>query len=149
MRWLDDIINSTDRSEQVLGVGDGQGSLACCTPWGHKEPDMTEGLNWTIQNSTQHVNWHEKISKICGKKQNLQNSIFFSLWPVCLVGKVLGGYTGHCKQSLPPMEKMGLRTEKERWPHSCLLCNVLSFYKEKKFGPYLLHNYNLTKIRGS
>ena len=45
MRWLDDIINSTDRSEQVLGVGDGQGSLACCTPWGHKELDMTEGLN--------------------------------------------------------------------------------------------------------
>ena len=31
--------------EQVLGVGDGQGGLACCSPWGHKEPDMTEGLN--------------------------------------------------------------------------------------------------------
>ena len=28
--------------EQVLGVGDGQGSLACCSPWGHKESDMTE-----------------------------------------------------------------------------------------------------------
>ena len=24
------------------GVGDGQGSLACCSPWGHKELDMTE-----------------------------------------------------------------------------------------------------------
>ena len=33
--------------EQVLGVGDGQGSLACCSPWGHKESDMTERLNWT------------------------------------------------------------------------------------------------------
>ena len=31
--------------EQVLGVGDGQGSLACCIPWGHKESDMTEQLN--------------------------------------------------------------------------------------------------------
>ena len=31
--------------EQVLGVGDGQGSLACCSPWGHKESDMTELLN--------------------------------------------------------------------------------------------------------
>ena len=33
--------------EQVPGVGDGQGSLACCSPWGHKESDMTEWLNWT------------------------------------------------------------------------------------------------------
>ena len=33
--------------EQALGVGDGQESLACCSPWGHKESDMTERLNWT------------------------------------------------------------------------------------------------------
>ena len=33
--------------EQALGVGDGQGSLACCSPWGHKELDMTEWLIWT------------------------------------------------------------------------------------------------------
>ena len=33
--------------EQGLGVGDGQGSLACCSPWGLKESDMTELLNWT------------------------------------------------------------------------------------------------------
>ena len=32
--------------EQALGVGDGQGSLACCSPWGCKESDMTERLNW-------------------------------------------------------------------------------------------------------
>ena len=25
--------------EQALGIGDGQGSLACCSPWGHKESD--------------------------------------------------------------------------------------------------------------
>ena len=31
--------------EQVLGVGDGQGSLACCSPWGCKELDTTEQLN--------------------------------------------------------------------------------------------------------
>ena len=31
--------------EQVLGIGDGQGSLACCSSWGHKELDMTEQLN--------------------------------------------------------------------------------------------------------
>ena len=32
---------------QALGVGDGQGSLACCSPWGCKESDMTKRLNWT------------------------------------------------------------------------------------------------------
>ena len=31
--------------EHALGVGDGQGSLACCSPWGRKESDMTERLN--------------------------------------------------------------------------------------------------------
>ena len=30
--------------EQTLGDGEGQGSLACCNPWGHKELDMTEWL---------------------------------------------------------------------------------------------------------
>ena len=31
--------------EKTLGVDDGQGGLACCSPWGHKELDMTERLN--------------------------------------------------------------------------------------------------------
>ena len=30
--------------EQTLRVGEGQGSLECCNPWGHKESDMTEQL---------------------------------------------------------------------------------------------------------
>ena len=33
--------------EQVPGVGDGQGSLAWCSPWGRKESDKTQRLNWT------------------------------------------------------------------------------------------------------
>ena len=33
--------------EQASGVGDGQWSLAYCSPWGHKELDMTEWRNWT------------------------------------------------------------------------------------------------------
>ena len=32
--------------EQTLGVGDGQGGLACHSPWGRKESDTTEPLNW-------------------------------------------------------------------------------------------------------
>ena len=39
--WLDG-----HKFEQALGVGGGQISLACCSPWGHKEWDTTEWLNW-------------------------------------------------------------------------------------------------------
>ena len=35
--------------EQTLKVGDGQGSLVCCSPWGRKESDMTERLNWWLK----------------------------------------------------------------------------------------------------
>ena len=48
-RWLNTITNSMDMSlsnlwEMVMD----KGSLECCSPWGHKESDMTEQLNWTI-----------------------------------------------------------------------------------------------------
>ena len=35
--------------EWTLGIGDGQGGLACCNSWGHKEWDTTKQLNWTEQ----------------------------------------------------------------------------------------------------
>ena len=44
--WLDGC-----ESEWTPGVGDGQGGLACCNSWGHKESDPTERLNW--------LNWTE------------------------------------------------------------------------------------------
>ena len=48
MRWLDGISNLMDMSlSKLLQVGDEQGGLACCSPWGHKESDTTEWLNWT------------------------------------------------------------------------------------------------------
>ena len=43
MRWLDGITNSMDMS--LSEDDDGQGGLACCSPWGHRESDMTEGLH--------------------------------------------------------------------------------------------------------
>ena len=37
MRWLDGITDSHEHEfEQALGVGDRQGGLVCCSPWGHK-----------------------------------------------------------------------------------------------------------------
>ena len=47
MRWLDGITGSMDMSLSKLWetVKEGQGCLACCIPWGHKESDMTARLN--------------------------------------------------------------------------------------------------------
>ena len=47
MRRLDEITDSMDMSlsKQTLGDNEGQGSLACCSPWGPKESDTTERLN--------------------------------------------------------------------------------------------------------
>ena len=41
----------------TLGVGDGQGGLACCGSWGRKESDTTERLNWT------ELNWRQEEDK--------------------------------------------------------------------------------------
>ena len=46
MRWLDGITDWMDMSlSKLRGVGDGQGGLACCNPWGCKESDKTEQPN--------------------------------------------------------------------------------------------------------
>ena len=43
MRWLDGIMDLMDiEFEQTLRYSEGQGSLACCSPWGRTELDMTE-----------------------------------------------------------------------------------------------------------
>ena len=47
---IDGITNSMEMSlsklqQLVMGVGEGQGSLVCCSPWSHKELEMTEQLN--------------------------------------------------------------------------------------------------------
>ena len=42
--------------EQALRVGDGQGDLAACSPWDHKESDVTEQLNWSDNVKKQETN---------------------------------------------------------------------------------------------
>ena len=46
--------------EQAQGNGEGQGSLACCIPWGHKESDRTEQLNKNNNNQVEAVHWIQK-----------------------------------------------------------------------------------------
>ena len=48
LRWLDGITDSDGLEfEQAPGVGGRQRGLECCNPWGRKESNMTERLNWT------------------------------------------------------------------------------------------------------
>ena len=56
MRRLDGITNSNGHEfEQVLGDGDGQWSLVCYIPRGHKESDTTEQLSWYWHTETENV----------------------------------------------------------------------------------------------
>ena len=61
MRWNHWL--SGHEFEKTLGVGDEEGGLACCSPWCHKESDMTKQLNWTERQHTVKVrnNLQKKI----------------------------------------------------------------------------------------
>ena len=60
-RWLDSITYSVAMAEQTPGDSEGQGSLACCSPWGCKESDTTEQLNWSELNWISGTNIWKKI----------------------------------------------------------------------------------------
>ena len=68
--WLD-----RHEFKQALGVGDGQGSLMCCSPWGHKESDTTEQLDWT-----EHVTVETVWAPSCNAtvRTNRANNIVFT-----------------------------------------------------------------------
>ena len=64
--------------EQVLQVGEGRGSLACCSPWGHKGSDMTKGLNNKQQgNSINEFYFQKLFSNLYFCWQNVMGSIVF------------------------------------------------------------------------
>ena len=58
--------------EKALEVGNGQGSLPCCSPWGCKESDTTERLNdWTSVGRNTRSSWRFENSKITHKCQSV------------------------------------------------------------------------------
>ena len=76
MRWSDG-----HESEWTPGVGDGQGGLACCNSWGHKESDMTGQLNWTEWLS-QLGKWAKLLFKATWKLGlGIRNHVLPWLWP--------------------------------------------------------------------
>ena len=69
--------------EQAPGVGDRQGSLVCCSPWGHKELDMTEQLNWTelyLLSAMAHTLWSVFLSEQIHFLPITLSLIEFFLW---------------------------------------------------------------------
>ena len=76
MRWLDGIIDSMDMSfKYALGIG-GQGGLVCCSPWGHKELDMTELLNRTELKTCKQPKSPSMLTGLFS---------FFLMWHICIV----------------------------------------------------------------
>ena len=76
--------------ELAPGVGDGQGGLACCSPWGRKELDMTEQLNW--------LNWTEFVRLLSFLKEGSYSSENYEIC-VCAFwwgeGMVFDWYKSH------------------------------------------------------
>ena len=68
--------------EQALGDGEGQGSLGHCSPWGHKESDMTERLNWFSYRISRLINMWPRPSSI--SYHFLQTLYHFSMQPPSL-----------------------------------------------------------------
>ena len=82
LHWLD-----RQEFEQTPGVGDGQGGLVCCSPWGCKESETTERLNWTELNGnilTLHgpVKLTHKINHQCHIASKWQSSVSQQWWIV-------------------------------------------------------------------
>ena len=79
----------------TLGVSDGQGGLACCDPWGRKESDMTEQLNWT------ELNWTESISifKIISFKSFYHTSNIFKLFLILNFFFIMYGFINETQQN--------------------------------------------------
>ena len=64
----------------TLGVGDGQGGLACFGSWGYKESDVTERLNWTELNWTEYKLWYNLSAQFSSVQSLSSVRIFATPW---------------------------------------------------------------------
>ena len=105
-------------SEQAPEVGDGQGSLACCSPWGCKESDRTEWLNWIeLKNFSQFLVIYTVKGYGLVNKAEVDAFLEFSCFvndPVDAANLISGssafsksslnlwGFQNHCRQWMQP-----------------------------------------------
>jgi len=78
MRWLDGIANSM--FEQTQGDGEGQGSLACCSPWACKE--LTRLSNWTTAAKLE-SNEKQKVSLLFNSITSVCKNHLFFIFILC------------------------------------------------------------------
>ena len=72
--------------EWTPGVGDGQGGLACCSPWGRRESGMTEGLKWTVRSKMGHASLLSSSSLVlCLSTLAFDSSTFLTAFPFLLI----------------------------------------------------------------
>ena len=102
--------------EQVLRVGDGQGSLACCSSWSLKELDMTEQLNWTPESDI----WTWWIS-IHSPKSNGQ----WGTWTITL-------YPSPVNMSFPPVNTAPVSLVHSICGHFPFFACKFKIHKEKQ-----------------
>ena len=82
---LDGITDSMDvESEQAPGVGEGQGTLACCSPWGHKESNMSEQQHLLLQTSKlfKHTHLDKIFLSVCSLPERRTPSLLCSIFSV-------------------------------------------------------------------
>ena len=124
--------------EQGPGVGGGQGSLVCCSPWGRKESDMTEWLNWTeltaahLGEGLQHHQWLSRT--ISGLSKH------------CLVTAVRSNaeHQQLCTKGCPRLSSITVwlsqkkyRSKMSHWCKEIEACGITEHEREKERGSWL------------
>ena len=106
--------------EQALGNGEGQGRLACCSPWDHKELDMTEKLNNSVTDALELWCWR-RLLRVFWTARRSNQSILKEINPAYslegLMLKLKLQYFGHLMQRVDSVEKtltMGKIEDKRR-----------------------------------
>ena len=94
--------------EQALGNGEGQGRLACCSPWDNKELDMTEKLNNSITDALKLWCWR-RLLRVFWTARRSNQSILKEINPAYsleeLMLKLKLQYFGHLMQRVDSLEK--------------------------------------------
>ena len=160
-KWEDEMVGwhhqlDGHEFEQAPGSGDGQGGLMCCSPWGHKELDTTEQMNW--------ADFLFKVRYFCDKLLNDENKLLklYKFSPLksvaCLNGnnnKVKNVYILHeidseTYQAPPPM---GF-SRQEYWsgmplPSPLIKSDSFNIANPKKLKKFFFRSYFLVSCPAS
>ena len=115
--------------EQALGNGEGQGSLACCNPWGHKESDTTELLNSNKNVKTCTHLAHFRGDSV-GREESVQQSQGRRPEKALLTRLALGWYVGsQVWRAFSPFNYQGGLLRLNSWHNVVYARHLLSFWE--------------------